>query len=43
MREGTGVKLHEELYLFFVIMFETQRELGCSKSYFFFFLFNFYC
>jgi hypothetical protein len=40
MREGTSVKLQDELNWFFVIMFETQRELGCSKSYSFF-LFNF--
>ena len=37
MRASTGVNLYDELNWFFVIMFETQRELGCSKSYFFFF------
>ena len=33
MRGGTGVNLWGKLYWFFVIVFETQRELGCSKSY----------
>ena len=41
MREGASVNLYDELNRFFVIMFGTQRELGCSKSYslFFFLIF----
>ncbi len=40
MRGVSSVKLCDELNRFFVIVFETQRELGYSKSYSFF-LFNF--